>query len=442
MKKVNNKEYQSQYKKTKAIGVKQFNLFENQKEIIFPGIIVFLLVLFAYSPTFFNGFTNWDDDLQVTNNPDITSLSFHNLKLFFTSFYVGMYQPIATLSFAVIFKFFGLKAAAYHSFSLLLHLINTLLVYKLIEKLAKKKEIIWSVTLLFAVNPMQSEAVAWVSATSTLLYSMFFLLSVNAYLNFLRVKNSQKKYYVSLLFFLLALLSKSAAVTLPLILLLCDYFLNAKISKKDLLNKIPFFLLSLVFGIVTIKGGRIESGHVFDITKYYSILDRFFFVIYSVSFYIISVFAPFKMSAIHTYPQKSGELLPLIFYLAPLFLLAIVIFLVKVKKYKREIIFGILFFILCISIMIELIPVGDQIVKERYTYIPCIGLYFAFFTFLSSHIEQNERWEKYIKYGIASLSVIFIAFSFVRAQSWKDSFSLWNDVIKKYPDCSVAYGGF
>jgi protein O-mannosyl-transferase len=435
--KIKNKKPQNQQPR-KTFEVTPIDFSKNRKETILPVIIVLVLVLIAYFPTFFNGFTNWDDDLQVTTNADITSLSLHNLKNIFSSYYVGMYQPIATLSFAVIFKFFGLNAFAYHFFSLILHLVNTFLVYKIVMKLTEKKEIIWGVILLFALNPMQVEAVAWVSATSTLLYSMFFLLSVNTYLNFLQNTTSKKKYYISFLFFFFALLSKSAAVTLPLILLLCDYFLHAKISKKDLLNKIPFFVLSVIFGILTVIG-RTEAGHVFNIAKEYNFFDRILFIIYSLSFYIISIFLPFKMSAFHSYPDKSGEMLPVIFYLTPLLLIGITLFLVKVKKYKKEIIFGMGFFLLSISIMIELIPVGTQIVKERYTYIPCIGLYFAFFTFLSTSFDKNERWKKFLNYGIVTLSIIFIALSFVRTQTWNDSLSLWNDVIKKYPECSVAY---
>jgi tetratricopeptide (TPR) repeat protein len=231
------------------------------------------------------------------------------------------------------------------------------------------------------------------------------------------------------------LFSKSAAVTLPLLLLLFDYFFHSKISKKDLLNKIPFFVLSIIFGIVTIIG-RNEAQHIFDITKYYSFFDRLFFIAYSISFYIISVFVPFKMSAFHIYPFKQNGLLPVIFYLAPLFLLAITVFLIKVKEFKKEIIFGILFFLICMSIMIELIPVGTQIIKERYTYISCIGLYFGFFTIV---FEKTKKIKQYINYGIIVLSLVFVFISYSRTQTWKDSFSLWNDVIIKEPNCAEAY---
>lgn len=151
------------------------------------------------------------------------------------------------------------------------------------------------------------------------------------------------------------------------------------------------------------------------------------------------VFVPLKMSAFHPYPDKEGGFLPIIFFLTPLFLLAITLLLVKAKRARKEIIFGILFFLFSISVMIELIPVGIQLVKERYTYIPCIGLYFVFFSFLSVVFEKSKKIKQIITYGIITLSLIFVSFSFSRTLTWKDSFSLWNDVIKKYPSCSAAF---
>ncbi len=401
-------------------------------------IFIFVLVLIAYFPTFFNGFTNWDDLKQVTENADITSLAFNHIKIFFSSFYVGMYQPFATLCFAVIFKFFGLKALAYHLFSLLLHLINILLVYIIVKKLTEKAEIVFFVTLLFAVNPMQTEAVAWVSATSTLLYSMFFLMAANVYLSFIKSERKNKSYFISLIFFMFALLSKSAAVTLPLILLLFDYYSHSKISKKDLINKIPFFALSVIFGIVTIIA-RKEVGHIINITKYYSIFERALLISYSLSYYIINVFLPIKMSAFHPYPDKPEGLLPIMYYIAPLFLIVLTILLIKAKRFRKEIILGILFFLFSISVMIELIPVGIQLVKDRYTYIPCIGLYFLLLSLLFVVFEKKGKIKHYIRYGIIALAMIFTVSSSARTQTWKNSFYLWNDVIKKYPTCSAAY---
>lgn len=402
---------------------------------------LFLILGFAFIafyPVFSNDFTNYDDPQQLTENKDITALSLTNLRVIFSSFYVGMYQPFTTLCFAIVFKFFALKPFAYHALSLLLHFINISLVFLLIKKLTEKREIVFTVTLLFALNPMQVEAVAWVSATSTLLFSLFFLLASINYLNFLEDKRSKRYYYFSLLYFVFSLLSKSAAVTLPMLLLLFDYFKNTKITRKDILNKLPFFALSIAFGLITIVG-RKDAGHIFDISKYYDIFDRIIIIFSSISFYITSIFIPFKLSAFHPYPQKSGIILPLAFYIMTLFLIAIIVFLIKVKRNNKEVRFGFLFFLLSISVMIELIPVGLQIVKERYMYVSCIGIYFAVFSYLFSIVKVKSIGKAALNFSIIALSVLFLSISFQRSGVWKNSFTLWNDVINKYPNVSSAY---
>ncbi len=403
-----------------------------------PLLIVFAFVIIAYFPTFFNGFVNWDDDLQVTDNPDITGLSLLHILKIFSSYYAGMYQPLTTLCFAVIYKLFALNAGAYHTFSLLLHMVNIFLVFRLVSKFTDKKDVVFAVTALFAISPVQTATVAWVSATSTLMYSLFFLAALNVYIDYIRAEERKpRKYFLTLLFFLMAILSKSAAVTLPLVLLLCDYFFNSRVSKKDLFNKIPFFIISIAFGILTIIS-RNDAVHFFNLTQVYGYFNRILFIAFALSFYITSVFAPLKMSAFHAYPEQNGDILPLIFYVAPFFILAIIVFLFLVKKHRKELVFGTLFFLFSISIMIELIPVGTDIVKERYTYLPCVGLYFAFFSFLYGSIKKNES-KKYLSYFVVFVSVLFIVLSIIRIRTWKDSFTMWNDVLSKYSDCPEAH---
>ena len=257
-------------------------------------------------------------------------------------------------------------------------------------------------------------------------------------MSFIQNKNRAKNYYLSFLFFILALFSKSSAVTLPLIFLLCDYFIKAKISKKDLLNKIPFFILSIIFGIITLKG-RVDTTNVANIIQTYGMFDRIIFIIYSLTFYILNVLLPLTMSKYHPYPETEGGMLPIVYYVMPFILGGIIFLIIKVKRCKREIIFGSLFFLISISVMIELIPVGISIVKQRYNYLSCVGLYFAFFTFLFTYFDKNHRVKTFISVGLVLLSISFVALSFGRAQTWKNSISLWNDAIKKYPRCYLAY---
>lgn len=417
----------------KQIDNKNFSLPFNSANWL---ILVFVFALVAYIPTFINGFTNWDDIDQVTGNPDIQTLNFAALKKIFTSFYVGMYQPLTTFFFSLIYTLGKLNAIWYHSWSLLLHLLNIFLAYILVLKITKKKNVAIITSLFFAISPMQVEAAAWVSATSTVLYTAFYLASAILYLRFAE-NNSKKNYFLSIVLFLFALLSKSAAVTLPLVLMLFDYYREGTVKKRNFINKIPFFLLSVAFGIITIYA-RQQSGHIVDMSKYYSVIDKLFFIMYSFSFYMISDILPLKLSAFHPYPEKTGNALPFIYYAAPLFLIFIVFIVHKIRSYRKELFFGFLFFILTIVVMIEIIPVGIQIVKERYTYISCMGLYFIL-SMIIVNLSEKRNLRKIIIPAVIIAAMVFSYVSYSRVLTWKNSYTLWDDVIKKYPECSAAY---
>jgi hypothetical protein len=169
--------------------------------------IVFIAII-AYLPILNNDFTNWDDSLQVVNNKDIVSLSFSTIKTIFSSLYVAMYQSLATLSFAIEYHFFGLDAKYYHLTSLVIHLINIVLVYRLSTLITKRKDMALIVTSFFAVHPMYVEAIAWISARSTLLYSVFYIGALISYVNYIEKKKT-KFLIVTFLLFLFSLLSKA-----------------------------------------------------------------------------------------------------------------------------------------------------------------------------------------------------------------------------------------
>ena len=167
------------------------------------GLFFLCLIIsccFIYSNSVFYAFTNWDDYVQVVDNPYIKQFNFTSLKGIFSTFFVGMYQPITTSFYAIIYQFSSLNPIGYHAGSLVFHLLNTLLVYQLISFFFNEKKIIFFLTSLFALHPLQVESVAWVSAFSNLVFSSFFLLSIIAYLNYLN-KKRKAFYFLSLLVF-------------------------------------------------------------------------------------------------------------------------------------------------------------------------------------------------------------------------------------------------
>ena len=162
---------------------------------------VLLATFIVLLPNLDNGWVNWDDHKYVLENPLIRSLAVENIAAIFTQReFMGNYHPLTLLSLAVDFSLFGLDARGYHATNLLLHLANTALVFWLFTLLGLRSAAAALVALLFGVHPMHLESVAWISARKDVLYGLFFLSGLIAYLNFLLRAESRSKFYICLLY--------------------------------------------------------------------------------------------------------------------------------------------------------------------------------------------------------------------------------------------------
>ena len=139
--------------------------------------LILLIVFGAFSSCLKNGFVNWDDDSYVVNNTSISSVSAANLQSIFSSFFVGHYQPLTILSYALDHHFYKLNPLGYHLTNLILHLLNSLLVLYLIYLLSGNIGVSFITAILFGIHPLHVESVAWVSERKDVLYSFFFLSS-------------------------------------------------------------------------------------------------------------------------------------------------------------------------------------------------------------------------------------------------------------------------
>ncbi len=190
-----------------------------------PLILILIFTLVIYWPVTQGEYlVGWDDDQQILKNEDVKNLSWRSIQNYFTTYYVASYQPLASLSFGIEYYFFGENPAVQHYTNLLLHLDNVVLVHFLLRRLFDRKEVVfWLVTAVFAFHPLQTELLGWISTRSTLLCVSFFLLSCHAYVRYLSEDQEKGKYLAYCgTAFVLALLTKSMAVTLPLVLLMID----------------------------------------------------------------------------------------------------------------------------------------------------------------------------------------------------------------------------
>lgn len=399
---------------------------------------ILLLTFFSFWPCLGNNFVNWDDNQYVTENIIVQNFSINSVKTIFTSFFVGNYQPLTMLSYLFEFHFFKFIPWPYHLTNIILHLVNSVLVFWLMHVLTKRILIPTIVTLLFAIHPLHVEPVAWISSRKDLLYAVFFLAGMIAYTYFLRKRSTKKYYYLSLGMFILSLLSKPMALTLPFVLVLIDYLLHKGWDKNFFINKAPFFILTIIFGMIAIVS-QFSINAIRDETPF-NIPYKVEIACFAIIFYIIKILFPFNLSCL--YPASLIKDTPLI--LCPFIIFIFFLCISRIPRGHREkIIFGSLFFIITLSPVLEFIPVGEPVVSDRYMYMPSIGLFYL----IAEGMAGLRNWG--MKYypmpcllGGSLFVVIIVLLVFLtqqRCQVWKDSLSLWNDVLKKYPHSATAY---
>jgi tetratricopeptide (TPR) repeat protein len=408
---------------------------------------ILLTTVIVHSNSLNNGFVKWDDDKYVFNNKDIRQIDGQSIHRFFTTNYLRMYQPLTMISYALDYKMGGLNAPTYHRTNFIFHLLNVLLVFYFILLLTKQAPIAAISALFFGVHPLHVESVAWISERKDLLYSFFYLGSLITYILYRKRNNNYRFYFFSILFFLLSLFSKSAAVTLPLILVLTDYYLSNTLSLKNNLDKTPFFVLSVVFGVVSLVSQRV-IGSDWDYVIGYTLLDRLFMGAYAFAFYIVKSIFPFGLSAIHPLPLKHAGLLPIPYYISGFAFIFFPWMLIKVFKSKvdealrKDIVYGALFFFLTIVLVI-FIPVGQAVVAERYTYIPYIGLFVILGRVYVYLGQRKHSFSHKLRYGhtavIGIMLIVYAHGAYARNTVWRDTLTLFSDVIDKYPETGIAY---
>jgi len=376
----------------------------------------------------------WDDADHILNNTDIKSLSWQNIRQMFCSYYVGMYQPLTTLTFALDYQVWGLSAKGFHITNLFLHLVSGVLVFYILNQLTNKIKLSFLFTLIFMLHPVQVEAVAWVSARNTLLSAVFFLLAVFFYLKYIKHRLHVKYILLSFGLFTLAVLSKCSAVTLPFVLILVDYLCGRRDKLRIIVEKIPFLFVSVVIGLVAINARAVDA-QLADFPGSYSGGEMLFIAFNSMLTYLGKIIFPMDYSAFYTIPFRQTSGLSLMQYILPVLIATalafLIIFLTKAKK--KLLVFGLLFLFITLSISIKWVPVGLQLMADRYLYLPIVGA----LLFMVSLINElrSYRIPKIATTVMAMILVAYYAFTTVQYLGyWKNENILFAQTLKVSPD--------
>lgn len=407
------------------------------------GILV--LVLLAYINMLRNEILTFDDNDYFQMYPEVTRLSWESVKQYFSNHYLIMYQPLPVLTFALNYHFTGLDTYPMHWVNLLFHLGNVVLVYLFAGRLTNNRWIGAITALLFGIHPMNVEAVTWISARSSGMYTFFYLAALIQYLKYLKEDNL-KPLLLTGLFFVLSLFSKAQAVTLPVVMLLLDFYFNRNLkSPKTWLEKIPFFALSIVFGLITLSDTDTMRNITEGMMISYTLPDMIFMLSYSIVFYLFKLFLPVSLCAVYVYPPKTGGWLPWEYY-ASLPLLAGLLWLLWKHRGKRWVVLCAGLFLTTISINLQIIPSRLFIVTERYGYFPYIGL----FLMVLMALDLWKRRQPFIYQkrqpmliGVLTLfSIASVAGIYNRNQVWKSDIPFLTDIIEKNPEVPYLYRAY
>jgi tetratricopeptide (TPR) repeat protein len=390
---------------------------------------ILLVTFFVYVPCLDNDFTNWDDNFYVTDNPMMMNPTMDTVL---RTPVAGNYHPLTMWSLVLNYKAAGLDPAPYHWTSLLLHLANTALVFFFVRALSRGRR--WTAIVsaaLFGIHPMHVESVAWVAERKDVLYTFFYLAGLIAYLAYV---DRRKRVWlgVALVAFVLSAASKPAAVVFPITLLAIDWFRNRRFTRGVWLEKAPFFLVSLIDGILTLQVQQMSGA----ITQHWNQLERVAFAAYGTVMYIVKMFVPIGLSAVYPYPALGAPSIGAQYYLALAAALILFPALIWIFRKNRVVLFGLAFYVINIILVLQFFTVGGSVMADRYTYVAYIGLFVALAWWLDEPRERLPRGVP-VRTAIAVVILVLLPVSayatWRRCDVWQDPETLWNDTIAKYP---------
>ena len=411
----------------------------NRKQLLYAVLLIVAVTAVAYAPSLQNGFTNWDDNQMVTDNPMIRSISPANIIRIFSSMHYGHYHPLVVLSYALEFNFFHIEPWIYHFTNLFIHILNSLLVFWFIRSLRGGLGIPLAAALLFATHPLHVESVAWVTERKDLLYSFFYFLALIAYVKYVRTNRKTFLFYAGLAF-LCSLLSKAMAVTLPVVLLLIDFLLRRKIDRNSLVEKFPFLALSFLFGVLVLYATYPVKSQIAGASFGF---DNILIAFHGLLFYGGKFLFPLDLSSLYPYPGRPGDPLPLTYTIAPYIVFGILALLALSFKKRRVPFFCAALYVVTVSPVLQLTRVGGVIAADRFVYFPVLGLILGVLEGGAWLVRKNPEWAAVLtRVGVAALAAVILVLSILtwqRTQVWRDSLSLWNDVARQYPGVAILY---
>jgi tetratricopeptide (TPR) repeat protein len=425
---------------------------------------IFALTFLAFLPSLWNGFVDWDDPLNLTENPDYRGLGWSQLKWMFGGNNTNFYMPLTWLTYGLDYTLWGMNPAGYHLTSLILHALNACVFYFVALRLLRAA---WRgefardsalragaalAALLFALHPLRVESVVWATERRDVLSGLFYLLAILAYLRSLEpgaaaTPRGRAWYWSAVAAGLCALLSKPMAVSLPVILVLLDIYPLRRLgfgpvswlapaARRVWLEKVPFVLCSAATSVVAL----LRLGELIDPTALPPVnwLGRFAVSVYALAFYLWKTLVPWSLSALYEQP------LPLDptawpFVLSALAVAAVTVTAVSLRRRWPSLLTVWLTFVVVLLPVLGIIQIQSMIAADRYTYLACLGWALLAGGILASAIEAHAAG-RLGKRAMALIALVALALpiglgglAWMQTRVWRDSETLWAHTVAVTP---------
>lgn len=390
-----------------------------------PEVLIVLLTCFAYATLPWNVFVDMDDQLLIIYNQTAHGLSLANIKAAFTTYDPELYIPLTFLTYQLEYSLFGLQPGVTHVVSLLLHICSSVLLLQIFRRFFSL-QVAFILSLLFALHPINTEAVAWASGRKDVLSSMFFLLSLQQYL---RCREQGRSLFPSIGAFFLGLLSKVSIAPLPIVLLLVDWVQGRTINKSVVLEKLPYFLLTFTFVLIALLG-KPQTGQL---------LPWVLLAFVGIPFYLRMYIAPYGLSMLYPFADDPSITHPWVIAGIVVVSLLTVFTLLSYRKTK-VFVFAYLWFSFFIGISLPNVFKGagdiDMVqlyfASDRYVYLAGIALLYLFGVWLSRKPSQ-------LRYRFAiCVCAVFFLLTFRQVSVWRDSVSVFTNVLATGRQSHVA----
>ena len=420
----------------------------------------------VFGQTFHHQFVDYDDPLYVTNNVHVLAgLNWHGVVWAFTHVHSQNWHPLTTMSHMLDCQLFGVNPGAHHLVNVLLHSVAVVLLFILLQQMTAE---FWSsafVAAVFAIHPLRVESVAWIAERKDVLSGIFFMLTLLAYFRWTQ-KRTLGRYVTMSILFALGLMSKPMLVTLPLVLLLLDYWplkrsqrsasgleeptarREVRDQKKEtilslIVEKIPLFVLSTGSSLATLWAQKIALGSA----EFLPLKWRITNAVVSYFDYIRQMFWPADLTPFYIHPENRLELWRLA--VATIVLIGITAIVLVRRKKNPYLLVGWFWYLVMLVPVIGIIQVGLQGRADRYTYLPQIGLSVALVWLIRDlsksslarrgHSTQAGRLQK-ILLGATALIVLgaLSILSWKQTTHWRDSETLWRHTLAITPQNDVA----